>query len=318
MKESQLKWKNWGFGFILLFFFHHLTAQVNSFSTEKKPFLLILGTLQDGGSPHLGCEKFCCKTYDPNKKIVSLGIIDPIANNRFLIEATPDINSQLKELQDALPGKKGYAPEGIFITHAHIGHYAGLMQLGREAMNSKDVKVYAMPLMKRFLENNGPWNQLIALHNIELIPMNNEVPVNVTPMIHIKPIIVPHRDEYSETIGFLISGPEKKVLFIPDIDKWEKWSTDIVNLVKQVDVALIDGTFYSKHELPNRKIEDIPHPLVQESLILFESLSIEERKKIMFIHFNHTNPLLEKGSEARQSVISKGFQIATIHTKIYL
>jgi pyrroloquinoline quinone biosynthesis protein B len=295
-----------------------LEAQVSKSDASTDPYLIVLGTLQDGGSPHLGCEKECCKTIDPNKKVVSLGLIDPASGKRFLFEASPDINSQLKMLNQSLGDKKENAPDGIFLTHAHIGHYAGLMFLGREAMNSKDVPVYAMPKMKIFLENNGPWSQLVSLNNIRIHPLSEGKWEDLGPRLKVKPILVPHRDEFSETVGYIIEGPNKKLLFIPEIDKWEKWRTDIVSLIKEVDHALIDGTFFSAAEVGNRNITEIPHPLVEESMKLFDALSIKEKQKIMFIHFNHTNPLLNEHAEEARILKSKGFRIATMHLQITL
>ena len=285
---------------------------------NKNPFVVVLGTLQDGGSPHMGCEKDCCKTINPDKKVVSLGLIDPMSKKKFLFEATPDFVAQTRMLKALLPSSANNLPDGIFITHAHIGHYAGLMFLGREAMNSKAVPVYAMPKMKSFLENNGPWSQLLTLNNIQINPLSEGKWENISPTLRVKPILVPHRDEFSETVGFIIEGPHKKLLVIPDIDKWEKWRTDIVSLIKEVDHALIDGTFFSAAEVGNRNITEIPHPLVQESMQLFDSLSTKEKEKIMFIHFNHTNPLLNEQSEEAKLLKSKGFRIAKINLRIDL
>ena len=192
------------------------------------------------------------------------------------------------------------------------------MFLGREAMNSKSVPVYAMPKMKSFLDNNGPWSQLVSLNNIQINPLSEGKWENISPSLKVKPILVPHRDEFSETVGFIIEGPRKKLLFIPDIDKWEKWQTDIVSLIKEVDHALIDGTFFSAAELGNRNIAEIPHPLVQESMQLFDSLPAKEKEKIMFIHFNHTNPLLNEDSEEERLLKSKGFRIAKMNLRIDL
>ena len=287
-------------------------------SPKQDPFVVVLGTLQDGGSPHMGCEKDCCKVIDPNKKVVSLGLIDPTSKKKFLFEASPDFVSQTNALSSLLPLSGEKTPDGIFITHAHMGHYAGLMFLGREAMNSKSVPVYAMPKMKNFLENNGPWSQLVSLNNIGINPLSEGKWENISPLLKVKPIVVPHRDEFSETVGFIIEGPNKKLLFIPDIDKWEKWRTDIVSIIKEVDHALIDGTFYSAAEVGNRNIAEIPHPLVQESMQLFDALPAKEIEKIMFIHFNHTNPLLNEHSEEAKLVKSKGFRIATMNLQIKL
>jgi pyrroloquinoline quinone biosynthesis protein B len=287
-------------------------------SQIQDPFVVVLGTLQDGGSPHMGCEKECCKNPDASRKVVSLGLIDPVSNKKFLLEASPDFVAQTRMLKAFLPSSANTLPDGIFLTHAHMGHYAGLMFLGREAMNSKAVPVYAMPKMKSFLENNGPWSQLVTLNNIQIKPLTEGNWENISPSLRVKPILVPHRDEFSETVGFIIEGPHKKLLFIPDIDKWEKWQTDILSLVKEVDHALIDGTFFSAAEVGNRNIAEIPHPLVEESMKLFDSLSAKEKEKIMFIHFNHTNPLLNEQSEEARLLKSKGFRIAKINLRIDL
>jgi pyrroloquinoline quinone biosynthesis protein B len=303
---------------IILFYAISLNAQNKNSASDAAPYIIILGTLQDGGSPHLGCEKECCKTINPDKKVVSLGLIDPVSGKRFLFEASPDITSQLKSLNQAYPGKNSIAPDGIFLTHAHIGHYAGLMLLGREAMNTKDVPVYAMPKMKLFLENNGPWSQLVSLKNIRIQPLTEGKWEVISPSLKVKPLLVPHRDEFSETVGYIIEGPHKKVLFIPDIDKWEKWRTNIVSLVSEVDHAFIDGTFFGAAEVGNRDIAEIPHPLIKESMELFEPLSEKEKQKIIFIHFNHTNPLLNENSEEARLVKSKGFRIAEMNLRLGL
>lgn len=297
-----------------------VVAVCNGQATNPKqdPFVLVLGTLQDGGSPHMGCQKDCCKMIDPNKKVVSLGLIDPVSKKKFLFEATPDFVSQTNALNSLLPSSSEKTPYGIFVTHAHMGHYAGLMFLGREAMNSKSVPVYAMPKMKIFLDNNGPWSQLVSLNNIRINPLSEGKWENISPSLRVKPMLVPHRDEFSETVGFIIEGPHKKLLFIPDIDKWEKWKTDIVSLIREVDHALIDGTFFSAAEVGNRNIAEIPHPLVQESMQLFDSLPAKEKEKIMFIHFNHTNPLLNEESKEAKLVKSKGFRIAEMNLRITL
>ena len=283
--------------------------------------LHILGTVQDGGSPHIGCKKECCaklfENPDHTRKVVSLGVVDHQNKNSFLFDATPDITEQLKLLKN-LSKKPSETPDGIFLTHAHIGHYTGLMYLGREAMGSNGVKVYAMPKMKEFLENNGPWNQLIHLDNIAIQPIHNEETVVLSNNLKITPILVPHRDEFSETVGFKIRGPNKSVLFIPDIDKWSKWEKNIIDEIQNVDLAFLDATFFDGIEINTRNIEEIPHPFVIESMDLFKNLPQKEKKKIHFIHFNHTNPLLDSQSKAHKEVIQEGFGVAHFKQKFSL
>ncbi|HRE38538.1 MAG TPA: MBL fold metallo-hydrolase [Chitinophagaceae bacterium] len=276
-------------------------------------FLVVLGIAQDAGFPQAGCEKECCAAYysgkEEKKLVTCLALVDRATNKYWLIEATPDIATQLKNLQAFLPATD-YSPEGIFITHAHIGHYTGLMQLGREAMGVKDIPVYVMPRLDSFIRNNGPWSQLVSLQNISLRSLNADSTVHLNASFKITPVKVPHRDEYSETVGFIIQSDKKKVLFIPDIDKWEKWARDIVAQIGEVDFALLDGTFYKNGELPGRDMSEVPHPFVEESLQKFSALSSVDKSKIIFIHFNHTNPLLKNKSAEKENVIKAGFAVA--------
>ena len=288
----------------------------------NKISLIILGTVQDAGSPHIGCSSPCCKKLftnpDKTRKIVSLGSIDPDYNKTFLFEATPDISTQIKMLHNYLPSKENEMVNGIFITHAHIGHYTGLMYLGKEALNTQEIPVYVLPKMKLFIEENGPWNQLLFNKNIIINTLLENSKMLLTSNISIIPFTVPHRNEYSETCGYKILGPNKSILFIPDIDKWTLWNNNLMKEIMSVDVAFIDGTFYSSNEIINRNINEIPHPLIIETMSSLKSLSKKEKGKIHFIHFNHTNPLLEKKSNEYKNVLVKGYNIAKMNDVIHL
>ena len=273
-------------------------------------YLKVLGTIQDGGIPHLGCNKKCCKDYFQKgyskKRVVSLGISDIKEKKNYLIEASPDISFQLNNFLK----NESKNLNGIFITHAHIGHYSGLINLGREVLNSSKTPLFLMPKMTEFISTNGPWNQLVKLKNVDLKKIFNEKSIKLSEGLSIIPLRVPHRDEYSETVGFKIIGPKKSALFIPDIDKWDKWDKSIKNLITEVDYAFLDGTFYDSKEINNRDISEIPHPFIIESLELFKDLKESDRNKIYYIHLNHTNPLLNVESEEYQHVVSNGYNVA--------
>ncbi len=284
---------------------------------KEQPFLIVLGTLQDAGAPHAACTGACCdglfKNPDPGRMVVALGVVDPAYEVNALFEATPDLPRQMKMLHKASPFDAAQTPAAIFLTHAHIGHYAGLMYLGFESMNASSVPVYAMPRMKRFLENNGPWDQLVGKKNIAMMPHQADSSIALSPNIRVTPLPVPHRDEYSETVGYRIEGPNKKALFIPDIDKWEKWERSIVQEIRNVDYAFLDATFFDGNELNLRDMSQVPHPFVVESMDLFESLSAADKKKIHFIHFNHTNALLDEESVQYNTVLEKGFGVSDVY-----
>ena len=266
----------------------------------------VLGVAQDGGVPHLGCSKTCCSTSSVTRYVSSIMVLNQESKTSYIFDASPDLAKQLSFMKDKISENL----KGIFLTHAHIGHYSGLMYLGRESFNSKNIPVYAMPRMKKFLETNGPWDQLVSLNNIKINSIINEREIIVEKELIVKPIEVPHRDEYSETVGYLIKGPNKSAIYIPDIDKWYKWDKSIVDLISSVDYAFIDATFYDEKEINYRDISEIPHPFVIESMKLFEGISKEEKSKIYFIHLNHTNPLLDSNSSEYKDLISKGYNVA--------
>ena len=293
-------------------------AQAPEGSIQSSQYITVLGIAQDGGYPQAGCTAEHCLRHwrgeEDKRHVVSLGLTDQASGQNWLFEATPDFTTQLQQLQQA-SGSTNLS--GIFLTHAHMGHYAGLLQLGREAMGAKGIPVYVMPRMKKFLENNAPWSQLVALGNIKLILMEQDKPIQLTPTLRVIPLQVPHRDEFSETVGFRIETSEKSLLFIPDIDKWPLWEKDIRAEVARVEVALLDATFYQEGELPNRNMSEIPHPFVAETIALFSPLPAAEKRKVKFIHFNHTNPLMLEGPE-RDAVKQLGFEVATEGERIQL
>lgn len=238
----------------------------------------------------------------------SLGLIDPQANKKYVFEATPNFPEQLYQLELEAPAAQ-YSLAGIFLTHAHIGHYTGLMYLGHEAMGASGVNVYAMPRMAQYLQTNGPWSQLVDYKNIVITPLQEGV-ANKLGQLTVEPFLVPHRDEFSETVGYRISGPNKSALFIPDINKWSEWEVDLSGMLATVDYALLDATFYADGELPGRDMSKVPHPFVVETMQDLQALPAAERNKVWFIHFNHSNPLLDADSEQSQQVRANGFNIA--------
>lgn len=288
-------------------------------TASPTPAMIILGVAQDGGVPHIGTASPAWKDSSLRRNAACIGIADPISGQWWMIDATPDIKEQLALFDEVcadsfpslLPTTGSLA--GIALTHAHVGHYLGLAWLGKEMLNLGALPVYAMPRMAEFLSDNLPWSDLVRRRNILLRPIKANLPLQLNKRITLLPISVPHRDEHSETVGFRISGPQRSVLYIPDIDRWEDWDAWGVEIEKQiaeVDLALLDGTFFSDTELPGRDMTLIPHPTVASSMKRFGVLPEEERRKIRFIHLNHSNPLLDPKGKERTLLIEKGFGLA--------
>ena len=292
-----------------------ISISVNS----QSEYIYILGNTQDAGLPHIGCQHpFCEDNFNLYEEYytTSIAVVNSDLKKYILFEATPDITFQLNNLKRNI-FDEFLLPESIYITHAHIGHYTGLMYFGREALCAKDLMVRVLPRMSNFLQNNGPWSQLVDINNIKIKEINFGSRTKELTNIYITPFQVPHRDEYSETAGYIIKGKNKTALFIPDIDKWEKWDRDLSQLAKEFDFLLIDATFYDSKEI-NRDISEIPHPLVTETMNLLSGLNKENRSKVYFIHMNHTNMMLDPNSDLSKLVTSKGFNIARLGQKLYL
>lgn len=291
-----------------------LAICLSPLATAEDPYILVLGISQDAGYPQTNCyQPHCMRAWenpDFKRTASSIAVVDPVDRDKYLFDATPDMREQLYRLHQAAPDGE-YSMDGVFLTHAHIGHYVGLMHFGHEAQGASDVPVYAMPRMTEYLSTNGPWDQLVRYQNIKLMELADGRPEVLSDQVTVTPFLVPHRDEYSETVGYRIEGPNKSAVFIPDIDKWRDWETDIRDVVRSVDYALLDAAFFADGELPGRDMSVIRHPFVSESMALFDDFSAEDKQRVVFIHMNHTNPLLVDGSEQQKMVLEAGYRIAS-------
>lgn len=289
-----------------------LSAALATNAFAAVPYVLVLGIGQDAGIPQMGCDTpFCREAWRDaslRQQVSSIALVDPDSNSRWIFDATPDLPGQFQFLKEQT-GDRSNNINGIFLTHAHIGHYTGMMYLGRESMNTRGLRVYAMPRMKLLLEQNAPWSQLVSLDNIKLFGLADKTAVKLNHRLSVEPFLVPHRDEFSETVGYRIRSGSRSLVFIPDIDKWEKWTTSLAELISTSDHLLLDGTFYADGEI-GRPMSEVPHPFVTETMKLLAKLPVKERLKVAFIHFNHSNPLVQKNKQRIAEVKRNGFRIA--------
>ncbi len=276
--------------------------------------LRVLGTAQDGGLPHAACNCDRCEAArrDPKRarRVAALALVT--TDGVRLVDATPDLPAQIEMLRDVRrleSARVDRSPvDGILLTHAHMGHYLGLAYLGFEAIAAEGVPVHASARMGEYLRANGPWSQLVAHRDIVLHELEHQVPVRFAD-VDVVPLLVPHRDELSDTFGFKFVGPNATVLYIPDTEPWSKWSHPIEDDLRGVDVALLDGSFYSSDELPGRPVSSIGHPLMGETMDRLEPLVQAGELRVYFTHLNHSNPALDPASPARAEIERRGFVV---------
>lgn len=281
---------------------------------SHQPFLVVLGIAQDGGFPQAGCNNDCCKpaweNHELKKHVSCLGIVNPFQSKCWLIDATPDFPAQLHALNTTADETCKLNLDGIFLTHAHSGHYTGLIHLGKESMASDNISVYAMPEMAEFIQTNEPWKFYHEEDYFRLNNLKDGDSVRLAEHLTISPIHVPHRSEFTETVGYHIAGLKASVLYIPDIDSWQAWDSSILDWIRRVDHAFLDGTFFNEDELPDRDLTKITHPFIKDSMELFNGLDERNRQKIHFIHLNHSNPALNPLSDERKIIVDAGYRIA--------
>lgn len=273
----------------------------------------VLGTAQDAGKPQISVHGDAAWS-DPSKAKLtsSLGLINRTEKTRYLFDASPDIRQQAYDL-DQMDDGRGFALDGVFLTHGHMGHYLGLAHLGREAMGAKSVPVYALPKMANFLRENGPWDQLVALDNIDIQTVSDGQNIALGEDLTVTPFEVPHRSEYTETVGYRITGPSARAIYLPDIDSWTAWELEggsLEDLVRDNDRLYLDATFYSGAELPGRDMSLIPHPTISTTMEKLSHMPAEDRAKTRFIHLNHSNPAHDPSRDAYREVQAKGFGVA--------
>ena len=282
------------------------------------PFVRVLGSVQDGGLPHAACACARCDAarLDPARRrwIASLAIRLPDSDQVYLVDATPDIREQLHAVGELRRGSGAVdrTPlDGVFLTHAHIGHYLGLAFFGFEAVHTHDLPVYCMPRMAELLRRNAPWEQLVTLGNVRLEPLAASTPVALGDGVEVTAFLVPHRDEYSETVGLLLEGPRRRLLYVPDTDRWSQWNPPLTDILADVDVAILDGTFFSADELPGRDVSSIGHPLITRTMDLLGPAVEAGDLEVWFTHLNHSNPALEPDGAETRAVTDRGFGIVS-------
>jgi len=238
----------------------------------------VLGIAQDAGVPHVGCACPRCERFRAAPLLPAcLGLL---GRRAYLIDATPALPEQVRLL--------GAVPAAILLTHTHMGHVAGLLQLGEEALDAKGVAVIATPAVCAWIQDHEPWRRLVRRGNVALQPREAGARTELEEGLAVESFAVRHRDV--DTVGYLVHGPARTLLYLPDIDRWD---VDLPALLARCDLALLDGTFYSRAELPRQG--DIPHPPIVETL---DRLAPEAAAKVRFLHLNHTNPVLDPDGPA--------------------
>ena len=268
----------------------------------------VLGISQDGGHPQPGCLRSCCANITEPHYPVSLGIRSSEGTN-LLIEATRHLGDQF-----TIWGQTKV--DHLLLTHAHLGHVDGLGLFGREAIAARGIELHVSDDMYHLIDRTPQWNLMIQQGVFNLQTFTAGDVVFSQGELSIEAVRIPHRAELSDMHAFIIRGKSKSLLFLTDHDTWkETLAVHNCSTIREllgklnVDIAFIDGTFWSEDELAGRNQETVPHPPVLQTLKM-----LGEKKQgdpeIIFTHLNHTNPLYNRDSEQYAEVKRLGWSVA--------
>jgi pyrroloquinoline quinone biosynthesis protein B len=298
---------------------HASASDTSAEAIDRAVHALVLGSVQDAGFPQVGCYTERCNegralhAAGRGRFVSSLALVEPQEERFYLVDATPDITRQLDLITDPAFRQRAAARrpfDGIFLTHAHIGHYTGLAVLGKEGMGIRETPVYCTEAMAGFLASNQPWQLMVEQGRLDLRPLAIDRWHRIDEHLDVQLWKVPHRDEFADTVGFVFRGPSSSLLYLPDINAWRAWDRDVAEAVAGVDVALLDGTFWSMDELPGRSVEDIPHPLMTQTMDALQEVVDQDMSRVLLTHLNNSNPALDDGGPQQAEVARRGFEIA--------
>jgi pyrroloquinoline quinone biosynthesis protein B len=261
--------------------------------------LIVLGSGQDGGTPQFGTPDGVGR--DRCASSVAVVASDGLV---LLFDASPDIRAQSQRLPRRDPGTEPV--DAVFITHAHMGHYAGLLHFGKEAAATHGVPLFAPKSVIAFLDTNEPWATLFSEGHFDPVALNTATAS--VGGIDVQAIPVPHRSEHSSACGFSVSVEgEPWLLYTPDIDSWDMWPDAEAELTRH-RVSLIDAAFSDPNELPLRPMSEVRHPMVPDTIDRFAHIATQRR--LVLTHINHTNALGDPDSAIAKQAIACGFEIA--------
>lgn len=250
----------------------------------------ILGTAQDAGVPHIGCQcSNCERARVTPERVRHASAILLRDEEQYLFDATPDIRFQIESI-----------PEAVFLTHAHLGHLPGVLYFGREASDADRLPVHCTDGLADVVNENAPLSLLVENGNITLESVSPTATVELDTTI-VTSYSVTHREALpTGTLAYRIDGPTRSVLYMSDIDGW---GTHEQTLVDDADIAFVDGTFWSLAELD--RADEVPHPAVETSIDVLDGTDTE----VYFTHLNHTNPLVADDSKEYQRLVQTGFDV---------
>lgn len=295
----------------------------------------ILGSAAGGGFPQWNCACSHCRGVREGLINASPRTQESVGlsadeEDWFLINASPDIRSQIESFGPLHPGKSRTTPiQAIFLTNGDLDHCLGLLSL-RE---NHRLVLYATESVRRgFIEGNVLYRTLqrfagqvtwrtLKLGVEETMLCADGRPSGLTvkalavpgkPPIHLEGLVSPNDPELNVGLRFRQCTNGRVLAYLSAVGRI---TTSVFEGLADADCVMFDGTFWSSDELSapgflEKSAEDLAHWPVggqRGSLAMLSKLTAPQR---VFIHINNTNPILREDSTERRIIEAAGWRVA--------
>lgn len=300
--------------------------------------LRVLGTAAGGGVPQWNCNCPNCRDARLGRqprRLQSALAISPDGAAWYLVNATPDVREQLDRMPAAFPGPgiRESPLRGVLLTDAELDHTVGLLYLREGAR----WRLYATGAVLDVLETAFPvlpilraYSPLLTVQEVSpggsftIEGARRAIRVHVTAMSDRLPLYAGSgrrhaaRGEAPPAPGAVVAltfedlHSGRKALYAPGV---RRLTPALEREVRQADLVLLDGTFWSEEELRTlgvsaRTASDMDHlPMGGPSGTAnwLQRLPGPVRR---FVHVNNTNPALDPHSPERRLLREMGLDIA--------
>jgi pyrroloquinoline quinone biosynthesis protein B len=299
--------------------------------------ITVLGSASIGGVPEWDCTCPNCSAarLDLNLRRTRSSIAVTVEGDKYILfDAGHDLKTQL-EMNGITPRLDSVGEtfresriDSVFLTHGHADHTVGVAEFCTG--KSFELPLYGPPDLIEFLfgseENPNYFGELgrLAKNYVNPIPLAEEKAVTRLGEIEVRGFEVPHtkvledgRKYPSTTYAYEIKNENSRLVYAPDLGKLDPW---LIERLEGVDVFLMDATFWWDNEL--ERVSGIPvtsyqlgHVPQEASVVLLKDVGIG---RVVYTHFNHTNPVLDKDSRQLEIVENAGQEIAYDGMKIIL
>jgi pyrroloquinoline quinone biosynthesis protein B len=292
----------------------------------------LLGTAAGGGFPQWNCGCPNCRAVRSGAGVTTPRTQASVAISAdgrawFLIGASPDIRSQIESFAPLRgdPQVRGSAVEGVLLAGADLDHVLGLFLLregGRLCVHAAGATRRALCDGLRLDSVLGCYTHLEWREPPEQpgpLPLGDGAPSGLLYSAFPVPGKPPRYREREvnpssgDCIGYRFDDPATggRLAVVPGAAALD---APLLDQLRECDTLLIDGTFWSEHELAELGTGAAPASAMGHLPVggpggSFDIVAgLPTRRKIYF-HINNTNPMLIDGSPPRRQVESRGVEV---------